>query len=32
MTHAGDRLNLSQSAVSRQIRALEDSLNATLFH
>ena len=32
LTHAGDRLNLSQSAVSRQIRALEESLNATLFH
>ncbi|KUP90885.1 LysR family transcriptional regulator [Tritonibacter horizontis] len=32
LTHAGDRLNLSQSAVSRQIRGLEESLNATLFH
>lgn len=32
LTHAGERLNLSQSAVSRQIRALEDSLNTTLFH
>ncbi|MFT6073216.1 MAG: DNA-binding transcriptional LysR family regulator [Yoonia sp.] len=32
LTHAGDTLHLSQSAVSRQIRALEDSLNATLFH
>ncbi|MBK0328176.1 LysR family transcriptional regulator [Rhodobacteraceae bacterium F11138] len=32
LTHAGDRLNLSQSAVSRQIRALEDGLGATLFH
>ncbi|MBT6191466.1 MAG: LysR family transcriptional regulator [Tateyamaria sp.] len=32
LTHAGDKLNLSQSAVSRQIRGLEDSLNATLFH
>ncbi|MDA5192861.1 LysR family transcriptional regulator [Alphaproteobacteria bacterium LMG 31809] len=31
-THAGDRLNLSQSAVSRQIRALEDELNVALFH
>ncbi|MBB3065308.1 MULTISPECIES: LysR family transcriptional regulator [Limibacillus] len=31
-THAGDQLNLSQSAVSRQISALEDSLNVTLFH
>ena len=32
LTHAGDALHLSQSAVSRQIRALEESLNATLFH
>jgi DNA-binding transcriptional LysR family regulator len=32
LTHAGDALNLSQSAVSRQIRGLEESLNATLFH
>ena len=32
LTHAGDALHLSQSAVSRQIRALEDSLNVTLFH
>jgi DNA-binding transcriptional LysR family regulator len=32
LTHAGDQLHLSQSAVSRQIRALEDSLSATLFH
>jgi len=32
LTHAGDSLNLSQSAVSRQIRALEESLNAPLFH
>jgi len=32
LTHAGDRLHLSQSAVSRQIRALEESLNTTLFH
>lgn len=32
LTHAGDKLNLSQSAVSRQIRALEESLSATLFH
>ena len=31
-THAGDTLNLSQSAVSRQISALEDSLKAPLFH
>ena len=32
LTHAGDTLRLSQSAVSRQIRALEESLNVTLFH
>ncbi len=32
LTHAGDRLNLSQSAVSRQIRALEEALSTTLFH
>ncbi|WP_187429905.1 HTH-type transcriptional regulator PgrR [Roseobacter fucihabitans] len=32
LTHAGDKLNLSQSAVSRQIRGLEESLNTTLFH
>ena len=32
LTHAGDALHLSQSAVSRQIRALEDSLGSTLFH
>lgn len=32
LTHAGDGLNLSQSAVSRQIRALEESLGTTLFH
>lgn len=31
-THAGDTLNLSQSAVSRQIGALEDSLSTPLFH
>jgi DNA-binding transcriptional LysR family regulator len=31
LTHAGDTLHLSQSAVSRQIRALEESLNTTLF-
>ncbi|NNG03588.1 MAG: LysR family transcriptional regulator [Inquilinus sp.] len=31
-THAGERLNLSQSAVSRQIGALEESLSAPLFH
>jgi DNA-binding transcriptional LysR family regulator len=32
LTHAGEVLHLSQSAVSRQIRALEESLNVTLFH
>lgn len=32
LTHAGDVLHLSQSAVSRQVRALEESLNVTLFH
>jgi DNA-binding transcriptional LysR family regulator len=32
LTHAGDSLHLSQSAVSRQIRSLEESLNTTLFH
>ena len=31
-THAGEALNLSQSAISRQISALEDSLKVTLFH
>ena len=31
-THAGDRLNLSQSAVSRQISALEEVLRVPLFH
>lgn len=31
LTHAGDTLRLSQSAVSRQIRALEESLDTTLF-
>lgn len=32
LTHAGNSLHLSQSAVSRQIRALEESLSTTLFH
>ena len=32
LTHAGEVLHLSQSAVSRQVRALEESLNVTLFH
>ncbi|MFT3987366.1 LysR family transcriptional regulator [Aestuariivirga sp.] len=31
-THAGHELGLSQSAVSRQISALEDGLNVPLFH
>lgn len=31
-THAGETLNLSQSAVSRQISALEESLRVPLFH
>lgn len=31
-THAGASLSLSQSAISRQISALEKSLNAPLFH
>ncbi|MBO6784906.1 MAG: LysR family transcriptional regulator [Alphaproteobacteria bacterium] len=31
-THAGETLHLSQSAVSRQISSLEDSLNVRLFH
>ena len=31
-THAGATLNLSQSAVSRQVSALEDSLSIKLFH
>ncbi|MEE8546337.1 MAG: LysR family transcriptional regulator [Alphaproteobacteria bacterium] len=31
-THAGEALNLSQSAVSRQIGALEESLKVPLFH
>lgn len=32
LTHAGEHLYLSQSAVSRQIRSLEETLNVTLFH
>jgi DNA-binding transcriptional LysR family regulator len=32
LTHAGETLHLSQSAVSRQIRALEESLSTVLFH
>ena len=31
-THAGATLNLSQSAVSRQVSSLEESLNIKLFH
>ena len=31
-THAGEALNLSQSAISRQISTLEQSLNVPLFH
>ncbi len=31
-THAGEKLFLSQSAVSRQISALEDSVKVKLFH
>jgi DNA-binding transcriptional LysR family regulator len=31
-THAGETLNLSQSAVSRQISALEETLGVPLFH
>lgn len=31
-THAGEKLSLSQSAVSRQIGALEGMLNVPLFH
>ena len=32
LTHAGEVLHLSQSAVSRQIRALEEDFHTTLFH
>lgn len=32
LTRAGDALRLSQSAVSRQIRGLEEMLGTTLFH
>ena len=31
-THAGETLNLSQSAVCRQISSLEESLSVPLFH
>jgi len=32
ITHAGETLHLSQSAVSRQIQSLETAMGATLFH
>jgi len=32
ITHAGETLHLSQSAVSRQIQSLETAMNAKLFH
>ncbi len=32
LTHAGEQLDLSQSAISRQIRGLEEQLQTTLFH
>ncbi|MEO1328585.1 MAG: LysR family transcriptional regulator [Pseudomonadota bacterium] len=32
LTHAGETLHLSQSAVSRQIRSLEEEVGAPLFH
>lgn len=32
LTHAGEQLHLSQSAISRQIRGLEEQIQATLFH
>ncbi|TDI60361.1 MAG: LysR family transcriptional regulator [Alphaproteobacteria bacterium] len=31
-THASERLNLSQSAISRQVQGLEDSMGFPLFH
>lgn len=31
-THAGNKLNLSQSAISRQISTLEESIGVALFH
>jgi DNA-binding transcriptional LysR family regulator len=31
-THAGEQLNMSQSAVSRQVSALEQDLGVSLFH
>ncbi len=32
LTHAGEQLHLSQSAISRQIRGLEEQLQSILFH
>ncbi len=32
LTHAGEQLHLSQSAISRQVRGLEEQLQSTLFH
>jgi DNA-binding transcriptional LysR family regulator len=32
LTHAGEQLHLSQSAISRQIRVLEEQLKSVLFH
>lgn len=32
LTHAGEELRISQSAVSRQIRSLEEALGVILFH
>ncbi|MEM6546672.1 MAG: LysR family transcriptional regulator [Pseudomonadota bacterium] len=32
LTHAGEQLHLSQSAISRQIRGLEEQLRSVLFH
>lgn len=32
LTHAGEQLHLSQSAISRQIRGLEERLECALFH
>ncbi len=32
LTHAGEQLHLSQSAISRQIRGLEEQVKSTLFH
>ena len=31
-THASERLNLSQSAISRQVQGLEESMGFPLFH